>query len=205
MLMADSRSDSEVILGPLTAPDEFGAVFERYWDSLYRYFERRLGEDVAADLASEVFRIAFERRDSFKGEPGRGWLPWLYGIAANLVLKERRRFARHLKAMQRFEIETGQGNDSLADHVSGSLDAETTWARLREAILSLDETAREMLLLLAWEELSYRELAEAFDIPVGTVRSRIHRARAALRSHLDAESGGLSGVEDVEEEVRDGR
>lgn len=204
--MAGSRSDSEVILGSLTVPDEFGIVFERHWDSLYRYFERRLGAGVAADLASEVFRIAFERRDSFKGEPGQGCLPWLYGIAANLVLKERRRFARHLKAMQRFETEAGRGKGSLADHVSGSLDPETTWARLREeAILELDEAAREMLLFVGLGGALIPGASRSLRHSCRDMRSRIHRARAALRLHLDVETGGLSGVDGVEEEVRDGR
>lgn len=86
--MEDTRSDDWLVELSLRSPQEFGRVFERHWDAMFRFFERRFGPDPSEDLASEVFRIAFERRSAYDpGESGT-CLPWLYGIAANLVLKE---------------------------------------------------------------------------------------------------------------------
>jgi RNA polymerase sigma factor (sigma-70 family) len=74
--------------------------------------------------------------------------------------------------------------DSHEDHVVGRLDSADAWASVREVLDTLAEGDREAILLFAWEELSYPEIALAMDIPVGTVRSRIHRARAQLRDAL---------------------
>lgn len=182
--MEDSRSDAEVIKAALERPAEFGRVFERHWDSVFRYLERRLGVNAAQDLASEVFKIAFERRTSYKIVDGTSCLPWLYGIAANLALKERRRFARHLAAVDRFSRITTGGVDDHASHVAASVDSEQIWTQVQAALNTIDDESREMLLLVAWEGLSYEQVAEVFDVPLSTVRSRLHRARARLRTTL---------------------
>jgi RNA polymerase sigma-70 factor (ECF subfamily) len=182
--MEDSRSDAEVIKAALERPAEFGRVFERHWDSVFRYLERRLGANAAQDLASEVFRIAFQRRWSYKIVDGTSCLPWLYGIASNLALKERRGFARHLAAVDRFSRITTGGVDDHASHVAASVDSEQIWTQVQAALNTIDDESREMLLLVAWEGLSYEQVAQAFDVPLGTVRSRLHRARARLRTTL---------------------
>jgi RNA polymerase sigma-70 factor (ECF subfamily) len=187
--MEDSRSDAEVIRASLERPAEFGRVFERHWDSVFRYLERRLGVNAAQDLASEVFKIAFQRRTSYKTVDATSCLPWLYGIAANLALKERRRFARHLAAVDRFSRITTDGVDDHASHVAASVDSEQVWTHVQSALNTIDYESREMLLLVAWEGLSYEQVAEVFDIPLGTVRSRLHRARARLRKTLSPHFG----------------
>jgi RNA polymerase sigma-70 factor (ECF subfamily) len=173
-----------VIKAALERPAEFGRVFERHWDSVFRYLERRLGANGAQDLASEVFRIAFQRRWSYKIVDGTSCLPWLYGIASNLALKERRGFARHLAAVDRFSRITTGGVDDHASHVAASVDSEQIWTQVQAALNTIDDESREMLLLVAWEGLSYEQVAQAFDVPLGTVRSRLHRARARLRTTL---------------------
>ena len=184
--MVDSKveSDAAVIEASLSRPAAFGAVFERHWDAIFRFFERRLGPDPSADLASEVFVIAFERRTRFEGVDTASCLPWLYGIAANLVMKERRRFARHLAAIDRLVLQETDEQGDHASTVAMAVDSQKTWSMLRDVLVTLDDTSREMLLLLAWEDLSYQHIANAFDVPVGTVRSRLHRARVKLRRSL---------------------
>lgn len=184
--MRDSQTDEELIKASLDRPLVFGLVFERHWDAVFRFFERRLGPEPSADLASEVFRIAFERRASYEVGGNESCRPWLYGIAANLSMKERRRFARHLAAIDRLTLLEKGSQDDHAANVAASVDWEATWSRLRDALITLDDTSREMLLLVAWEGLSYGDIADAFDIPLGTVRSRLHRSRARLRAHLDS-------------------
>lgn len=183
--MSDSRTDAAAIEASLARPAEFGQVFERHWDAVFRFFERRLGPDPAEDLASEVFRIAFEKRTSYEARDSSSCRPWLYGIASNLALKERRRFARHMAAVDRFaSVRDSDGLDH-ASAVAARVDTQQTWAGLRQAIGRLDDTNREILLLAAWEGLSYGEIATAFDIPIGTVRSRLHRTRARLKPLLN--------------------
>ncbi len=184
--MSGERSDAELIEASLQRPAEFGRVFERHWDAVFRFFERRLGLDPSADLASEVFRIAFERRTSYKIGDSVSCRPWLYGIAANLALKERRRFARHLAALDRLTLLGAASNEDHASAVVARVDSEKTWSRLQAALVALDDTDREMLLLVAWEGVSYGEVAAAFGVPLGTVRSRLHRARVRLRALLDS-------------------
>jgi len=185
-VMSDLKSDAAVIKASLQRPAEFGRVFERHWDAVFRFFERRLGPDPSEDLASEVFRIAFERRTSYEIGESPSCRPWLYGIAANLVLKERRRFARHLAAVDRVAVFGAASHEDHASAVAARLDTEETWSRLQTALDALDDTSREMLLLVAWEGLSYGEVAVAFGIPIGTVRSRLHRARTRLRTLLNS-------------------
>lgn len=188
-VMEESRSDDEVIRASLDHPAEFGHVFERHWDAVFRYLERRLGVNAAQDLSSEVFKIAFQRRGSYQITDGTSCLLWLYGIAANLALKERRRFARHLAAVDRFSGSAIDGVDDHALDVAASVDAEQTWLQVQAALRMIDDQSREMLLLVAWEGLSYEQVAEAFDVPVGTVRSRLHRARTRLRATLSSVMG----------------
>jgi len=184
-VMSDSRSDAELIEASLRRPVEFGYVFERHFDAVFRFFERRLGPGPAEDLASEVFRIAYERRHDYQKGDSSSCRPWLYGISTNLGLKERRRFARHLAAVDRAAHFVEADGVDHATTVAARVHSEQTWTRLQAALVTLDDVSREMLLLVAWEDLSYQDVAKAFEVPVGTVRSRLHRARARLRTLLD--------------------
>lgn len=187
-VMGDSRSDAELIEASLQRPVEFGHVFERHWDAVFRFFERRLGPSPAEDLASEVFRIAYERRERYETWDSASCRPWLYGIAANLALKERRRFARHLAAVDRAARMGDPPTEDHAPAVAARVDSKETWSRLQTALVAIDDPSREMLLLVAWEGLSYQDLSEAFEVPIGTVRSRLHRARVRLRNLLTADT-----------------
>ena len=177
-----SPSDADVIGRSLADPEAFALIYDRHAAALLRYLGRRVGAEVAEGLHGELFRVAFERRKTF--DSGRtSALPWLYGIGANLLRKHRRGEARWLRASARMAAgrELADGRASAA-----ALDAHLLFPLVAEAIDALPEGEREALLLFAWEELSYQSVAEALELPIGTVRSRLNRARARLRELLAA-------------------
>ena len=178
--MADARSDAELIARAASEPELFGILFDRHFATIHRYLDRRIGSDGADELAGEVFRIAFEQRGRFR-PLHESALPWLYGLATNLMLKRWRGERRHLRALARMNAERG----SVAhEGTEERLDARSSRAALLDALASLPQRDRDIVVLIAWEELSYEEAAAALAIPVGTVRSRLNRARRTLRELL---------------------
>jgi RNA polymerase sigma factor (sigma-70 family) len=179
-------SDAEVIAASIGDPPAFGALFDRHAAVLFRFLVRRVGPDVADTLLGEAFRIAFERRATFDVSRTTA-RPWLYGIATNVLAKHRRTEARRLRATA--HLAAGQVlQDDPAEQVAAAVDADELWPRVANAIAELPDPERNVLLLFAWEELSYDEIATALSVPVGTVRSRLNRGRRRLRE-LAAPSG----------------
>jgi RNA polymerase sigma-70 factor (ECF subfamily) len=181
-----SPSDAEVIGRSLGEPEAFGLIYDRHAATLLRFLGRRVGTRVAEGLVGELFRIAFERRTAFDASRGSA-LPWLYGIGSNLLLKHRRGEARRLRASARIAMGL-----EATDHRAGAaaLDARVLFPRVADAIEALPDGEREALLLFAWEDLPYQSVAEALELPVGTVRSRLNRARAHLRELLEPKGKG---------------
>jgi RNA polymerase sigma-70 factor, ECF subfamily len=175
-----SLSDAEVIGRSLDQPEAFGLIYDRHAPSVLRFLGRRVGAEVAEGLAGELFRIAFERRKTFDVSRASA-LPWLYGIGSNLLLKHRRAEARRLRASAR--MAAGHAADRRTS--AAAFDARVLFPRVAAAIDSLPDPEREALLLFAWEELPYESVAEALELPIGTVRSRLNRARARLRELLE--------------------
>ena len=180
-----SPSDAEVIGRSLTDPEAFGLIYDRHAATLLRFLGRRAGAKVAEGLVGELFRIAFERRKTFDVSRASA-LPWLYGIGSNLLLKHRRGEARWLRASAR--IAAGLEADRRAS--AAALDARLLLPRVADAIESLPDSEREALLLFVWEELPYASVAGALELPIGTVRSRLNRARARLRELLEPNGKG---------------
>ncbi len=186
--MVNSPSDAQVIGRSLDEPEAFGLIYDRHAATVLRFLGRRVGAEVAEGLIGELFRIAFERRKTFDASRVSA-LPWLYGIGSNLLLKHRRGEARRLRASARMAA-AGEAAGRRAS--AGALDARLLFPRVADAIKALPDGEREALLLFAWEDLSYQSVAEALELPIGTVRSRLNRARAQLRELL--ESGGKNRV-----------
>jgi RNA polymerase sigma-70 factor (ECF subfamily) len=162
----------------VSTPDPFDAVFDRHFDDIHRFVARRLGRDVADDVAASVFVEAFAAFASF--DAGRGPIrPWLFGIASNLVRRHRRTEERRLRAFARHGVDPVADADDLA-----RVDAAGDGPRLAQALATLSARDREVLLLHAWADMTYDEIAQALDIPVGTVRSRLSRARESMRARL---------------------
>ena len=128
---------------------------------------------AADDLTSETFAVAFRNWD--KLDPARPARPWLYGIASNLMRHHWRKERRMLRAYARTGVDPVWTEDEPA--------ADTR--ELAAALAELRRAEREILLLTAWAELTDVEIAGALDLPVGTVKSRLSRAREKLRNRLD--------------------
>jgi RNA polymerase sigma-70 factor (ECF subfamily) len=175
-LQGRSLTDSELLAQSSTTADAFHELFDRHFKAVHRYLARRVGRDRADDLASQTFTVAFTRRTTFRTDATDA-RPWLLGIATNLLRNERRAEQRSLETVDRIQAQPLPPVAKLADH---GLDHEVA-----AALAELDPDQRDVLLLFAWGELSYEEIALALAIPVGTVRSRMSRARSYLRRRLE--------------------
>jgi RNA polymerase sigma-70 factor (ECF subfamily) len=183
------QSDGAIIAASAVDGASFAVIFDRHFDEIDRYLARRVGAALADDLAAETFVIAFRSRERYDCEAPDA-RPWLFGIAANLVRRHWRTERRRLRAYAR------RGVDPLGDEVDEAerrVDAVAAGPALAGALASLTAAEREILLLFAWADLSYEELAAALGIPIGTVRSRLSRARARVRELLSP--SGQVGVE----------
>lgn len=154
------------------AVEAFSALYRAHLAVIVRYLTRRLGPDAAEDAAAEVFVRAFRQRDTYEARHPSP-LPWLYGIAVNVIAEHRVHEHRRLKTMQRLASQRPIADDPPSS--SGTLDPSVL-----RALRRLTRADRETLLLVAWGELTYEETAAALNVPVGTVRSRLARARAQI-------------------------
>ncbi|MFC0861299.1 RNA polymerase sigma factor [Sphaerimonospora cavernae] len=180
-------SDAELISASLSRPDEFAAVFDRHADEIHAYVGRRLGPEHADDMTAETFLLAFRKRHRY--DPARpDARPWLYGIASKLISGHRRSEMRRLKAFARIANRGGEPYEE--ERTTERASAAAMRPALAAALSRLSAAERELLLLIAWADLTYEEAAEALGIPIGTVRSRLHRIRAKLRRHLNLPEEG---------------
>ena len=181
------RTDADLVRESLREPQAFAAVFDRHFDAVHAFAQRRVGPDLGAEVAAETFTRAFMRRRTYDLARADA-RPWLLGIASNLLRRhwrsERRRLIAYARAADRADA-TGMPN--VSEEVVAAL---TT--------LSKDE--RETLFLYALADFSYEEIAAALDCPVGTIRSRLARARGRLRVQLRGGSHGAH-AHDVEESI----
>jgi len=179
-------TDAELIEQARQAPERFTVIFDRHYRDIYAYVARRLGPDLAEDVASETFLTAFDCRHTFDVAHADA-RPWLYGIASNLVARHVRAEARRYKALARAGRQHPGGQHGHADEVAGRLDAAAVRGQLATALRKLPEPVRAVLLLVAWAGLNQQEAAAALGIPAGTARSRLHRARQEMRQALEAD------------------
>jgi len=207
--------DAAVIEDSRQDPERFGAIFDRHAPHIHRYLARRLGPEVADDLVGETFLAAFRQRHRYDPDQ-RSARPWLYGIATNLIGQHRRDEVRRWRASRRLDAVLGAGlgagsgagpgagpgaglgarfaEPGHADRVAETVTAQAARSTLSAALAAIPAGERDVLLLIAWEELTYGEVGMALRIPVGTVRSRLNRARRRLREALGR--AGLSAREE---------
>ena len=171
-------ADASVIQKSWTDPEQFAAIFDRYFGQIHRYLARRVGSKLADDLAADVFVAAFAQRTRY--DLGQGCArPWLYGIATNLVGAQRRRERRYYRALARSAARQAVRPADAGDQVADRVSAAAAGPALAAALATLAPGDRDVLLLVALADLSYPEVAAALGIPYGTVCSRLSRARAA--------------------------
>lgn len=178
-----SELDAVLLMQSLDDPSRFVGIFDRHYDRIARYLRRRLPREDAEDAASEVFTTAFRSRARFDRRLG-DVDAWLFGIATMLIRSHARSERKRLEALARAQDRAERFSPGLAD---------STDDRVARALLELSAGERDVVFLIACADLSYEAVASALEIPIGTVRSRYSRARAALREQL-----GLRGVDSKE-------
>ncbi len=159
-------------------PEAFAELYDRHAEALYRYAARRLGPQPAEDVVAETFLAAYRGRRRFDQSRGTA-LPWLYGILTNQVAQHRRSERARYRILARTLQE--QPVEGPADQVAAMVAAQAVRGPLAAALAQLSTRDRDVLLLIAWSGLSYAEVANALAIPIGTVRSRLSRARRTIR------------------------
>lgn len=182
-----TETDAAVIVASRVDPELFAAIFDRHAPRIHRYLARRVGSAPADDLLAETFLAAFAQRDRY--DPGYpDARPWLYGIATNVLGTHQREEARRLRLLQEAASARLTAPDD-SERTVESLAAHAMRPRLAAVLAGLPAADRHVLLLVAWEDLTYEEVARALAIPLGTVRSRLHRARTRARSALAGPPG----------------
>jgi RNA polymerase sigma-70 factor (ECF subfamily) len=184
-----SQTDEELLLGYRTShdPDQFAELVHRYERELYSYLRRYLGD---AEMADDAFQAAFLqvhlKCEQF--EAGRAVRPWLYTIATNQAIDLQRRSRRHrMVSLDRSTAADGEDVGKLLDLLTSrepgpavqvSADERREW--LHRAVGDLPQPLADVVNLVYFHDLKYREAADALNIPVGTVKSRMHSAVARL-------------------------
>lgn len=180
-------TDNELIARSHLDPAVFATLYDRHAPAVYRYLAQRLGDHTADDVMSETFLVAFERRDAYDREVTDA-RPWLLGIATRLMRKHARLEAVAWKGMA--ADMAAQVAPDLIERAGARMDAERLTRRLAAALQKLSDADRDTLLLYAWGHLDYAAIATATDVPIGTVRSRLNRARRVLRRAAGTDSPG---------------
>jgi RNA polymerase sigma factor (sigma-70 family) len=174
----------------LGGPDpalEFGRLFDAYTRPLHRYLSRRAGQELANDLVSETFLVALNQRHAY--DPRLGAVrSWLYGIATNMLRRHLRQEVRELRATARAAGRYAGPDGGHESRVAERVDAQVRAGQLAAALAELSDGDRDVLLLTSWAGLDSNEVAAALGIPVGTVRSRLHRTRKWLRTNAPMHS-----------------
>lgn len=170
----------------------FGTLFERHADAVYNHCFRRTGSwSVAEDLTSVVFLEAWRRRGDIRFS-GASALPWLLAVANYAARNAERSLRRYRRLLAR--IPPPETAPDIADDAIRRADQERVMREVLAAVRELTRAEREVLSLCDWAGLSYAETADALGVPVGTVRSRLARARRHLRNELDGRGvQGLAG------------
>ena len=174
--------DSDAISASTSAPAGFATIFDRHFDAVHAYLQRRVGPDLADELSAQTFLVAFGKRAGYDpAQPDAR--PWLYGIATNLLRRHHRDEVRQLRAYARSAVDPVL---DAFDGVEARVDASKLRRELVDALAGVPAEELDALLLYAWADLSYPEIAAALDVPIGTVRSRLSRARGRIHAVLDA-------------------
>lgn len=183
--------DSEVIRLSLEHPERFGELFDRHYAAILRFGQRRLGSEIGEEIAAETFAQAFRARGRFDDSRANDSRPWLFGIASNLIRMHSRTEIRRLRAYARAqESDDADFTDALVSRV----DADSKRSDLYVAVSNLSKRDRDVVLLHVLADLSLVEVAAALEIPEGTARSRLARARKLLSRSMGDEGGTIATI-----------
>ena len=187
-------SDAEYLVRSLSQPQEFSVLYARHSPAVFRFLARQTDRQAAEDLLADVFLTAFRIRDRYDGSAPDA-RAWLLGIAANKAHHHHRSESRFFRLRERVTRQNNMTNSEDV-RIQQRLDAEAARPQVEAALRELTPSHREALLLSAFD-LNYEEMAKALNVPVGTIRSRLSRARTHMRELLG--SGGKYPLVDVEQ------
>ncbi len=176
-------SDAAVIARSISEPQAFEVIFDRHFAAVHRYAVGRVGLQDAADVVAETFTRAFDRRVRFRPDRPSA-LPWLFGIAANVTRERARRTDRGHRATTRLAAPIDSITEPFENALTERVDAQRLRPELLAALRLLSDDEYALLMLAGESEMSYQEMADTLGIPVGTVRSRLARARRRVRSAI---------------------
>ncbi len=178
--MSAKPTDGDAIAASLAEPRAFGVVFERHFGAIHRYLRRRLDDPRAEEATAQTFLAAFDARRRFdRDRPDAR--SWLFGIATNVAHNHRRSEIRELRAIAAL----GAEEDRADEDAEARVDAERLRGPLARCLAELPVEEADVLYLLVWAELDQPEIAAALEIPLGTVKSRLSRARRRVSEALD--------------------
>jgi len=183
-------SDAAVIERSLREPSWFAEIFHRHGTEIVRYVHARVGPGLAEDVAAETFLAAFRCRDRYDVSRAEA-RPWLYGIAVRQIGKHRRAESRYRRAIARLPAEHVPAD--FGDRSVERVTAEQLRPQLSATLAALSRQDRELLLLVAWADLTYAESAQALGLTVSAVRSRLNRIRVRTRRALGGTNPARAG------------
>ena len=216
---ADERTDESLLEAYLNGEvAAFQRLVERYQRELYHFLVRFLGDRAAAeDVFQETFLQVHQSGGQF--DLSRRFRPWLFTIAANKARDLMRSQARRPTSPLQAEISPGEGDgggqfiDLMAADIPGPGDAisrDELQAAVHDTVMGMPENLREILLLSYFHQFPYKQIADILDIPLGTVKSRLHAAVAAFgerwklkAADFDEDGGGRAGSGRVEANLRE--
>ena len=182
----DDSLDEYQLVQNVRAGDKqaFGTLVQQYQDRLYNTLVRVLGSrEDASDVLQDAFVQAYVKLDSFRGKSR--FYTWLYRIALNLALSHRRR-RKPMTSVEEAKEKVGEQPMDQQQAPDSQMIASEQIAAVQAALLKLGEQHRQILVLREMEDCSYETIGEILDLPVGTVRSRLFRARVQLKNELHA-------------------
>ena len=166
-------------LRPFEDPDAFGALFEEHAPDIYTFCFRRTADGRASeDLAQAVFLEAWRKRKETDLAPEEV-RPWLFGVALNVLRNHRRSLGRHRTALAR--LPRPRPDSDLGEDLVERLADEQRAREALDCFRALRRDEQDVVALCAWAELTYDQAAKVLGVPVGTVRSRLARARDKVK------------------------
>ncbi|MCP2327008.1 RNA polymerase sigma-70 factor (ECF subfamily) [Hamadaea flava] len=188
-MTVEVESDAAVLAASVVDVGQFATVYDRHVSALLRYAASRMGAETAEDLVSETFLVAFRLRARFDQRYASA-RPWLLGILTNMISRHRRRERAYLRQLDALAAPRPvDWQSELVDELA----ADAVRPAIRAALARVPARDRDALLLVVVGELSYAEAAEAMRVPIGTIRSRVSRARQRLRRLLGDVMGQAGG------------
>jgi RNA polymerase sigma-70 factor (ECF subfamily) len=180
----DAQRDDSQLIDETLAGDgaAFGQLVSKYQDRLYNSLVHVVGStDLAHDAVQDAFVQAYLKLATF--QRASGFYTWLYRIAFNMAASRRRR-QKPVVSVDQVRDDSGQEPADQGAAPGERLEQQERVVQVQDALARLSEEHRAILVLREVDECAYEEIAEILDLPVGTIRSRLHRARMQLRDQL---------------------